>query len=197
MRATTITLAIIQVIGFPLYLALIVLLQQQHQSSSSIGVVLGTMSAGGLLGTLLVKPSHKAFRPGWLLITASMAFTACISALALVHGPVAAAALMFTANLVVPAAIVMMDILILQQVPDEQRGRTFTGLQTVLGVGMPLGMLVSGVALRYLSATTVLAGIGAWLGVAVLYAVSQRALRDAQWPAAAQPAPAAEASPSA
>jgi predicted MFS family arabinose efflux permease len=156
------------------------------------------MSAGGLLGTLLVKPSHKAFRPGWLLITACVVFTVCVSALALVHGPIVTAALMFTANLVVPAAIVMMDILILQQVPDEQRGRTFAGLQTVLGVGMPIGMLISGVALQYLSATTVLAAMGAWLGVAVLYAASQRALRDAQWPTAAQPSsPVTEAAPSA
>lgn len=197
MRATTLTLTIVNAVGFPLYLALIVLLQQEHQSSSSIGVVFGTMSAGGLLGTLLVKPSHRMLRPGWLLIAACGVFTVCVGVLPLVSDPYSTAALLFVANLVIPAAVVMIDILIVRQVPDEQRGRVGAAIQTLMALGMPAGMLIGGAALQYFSPTTVLAVMAAWMAVSLVYAVCQRALRDAQWPTDAQPALVAEAVPSA
>jgi MFS family permease len=187
LRATSLTLMLVNMVGIPLNLCLIVLLQRQGVGSGTIGIALGIMSLGGLTGAALVKPLHRRLRPGWVLISACCVFTVCIFGVAFPHGPWYAAALMFTASLVIPAAVVMIDILILRQVPDEQRGRTMAALQTVMGLGMPLGMFSAGLALQYFSAKTTLIVIAAWLGAAVVYAASQRALRDAQWPENARP----------
>jgi hypothetical protein len=48
---------------------------------------------------------------------------------------------------------------------------------------MPLGILIAGVSLQYLSAETTLVGLASGMAAATLYAASQRALRAAKWPA--------------
>ena len=187
MRATALTLTLVNMVGYPLYLCLIVLMERQGSSSRAVGFVVGAMAAGGLAGTLYVKPLHRLFRPGWLLIAACAWFTAGIGAVAVLHTPAEAAALMFLSGLPIPAAVVMINILILQQVPDEQRGRTNAALQTLMAGGMPLGMLTAGVALQYLSPRTTLIALAAGMAAAALYAASQHALRTATWPGAQEP----------
>ena len=185
MRATALTIGLVNMVGYPLYLCLIVLLQHQHASSASIGLVLGAMAMGGLAGTALVKPLHRVFQPGRLLIAGCAGFAASVLGLSVVDGPFAAGALLCASGMPVPALVVMIDILILRQVPDEQRGRTNAALQFFLGLGMPVGLLIAGTALQYLSARTTLLGIGLALTAALAYAASQRALRTARWPDAA------------
>lgn len=198
MRATALTLTLVNMVGYPLYLCLIVLMEHQGSSSRAVGFVVGAMAAGGLAGTLYVKPLHRLFRPGWLLIAACAWFTAGIGAVAVLHTPVEAATLMFLSGLPIPAAVVMINMLILQEVPDEQRGRTNAALQTLMAGGMPLGMLTAGVALQYLSPRTTLVALAAGMAAAALYAASQRALRAATWPGAQEPrTPDADAVPAA
>ena len=49
-------------------------------------------------------------------------------------------------------------------------------------VGIPLGTLSASAALQWFSPTATLLGLSLAMTVATLYAVSQRALRAAQWP---------------
>jgi hypothetical protein len=142
------------------------------------------MAFGGLAGTVLVKPLHKVLRPGWLLIVACLTFALTNFGMTVFAAPAADAVFLAIGGAVIPSAVVMVNVLILQAVPDEQRGRTAAALDVFLLVGMPAGMLVASATLQWFSPTATLLGLSLLMSVAVLYAVSQKALRAARWPEA-------------
>jgi MFS family permease len=184
MRATTLVLCLVNTAGYPVFLSLVVRMHHDHQGSSTTGLVIGAMALGGLAGTALVKPLHKALRPGWVLIAACLAFALTDFGMTFSSAPVADAAFLAAGGAAIPSAVVMVNVLILQAVPDEQRGRTAAALDMFLLVGMPAGMLVASAALQWFSPTATLLVLSLLMAVAALYALSQRALRAAQWPAA-------------
>lgn len=182
MRATTLALCLVNTAGYPVFLSLVVRMHQQHAASGTTGLVVGAMALGGLAGTALVKPLHKVMRPGWLLIVACLVFTVANFGMTFVGAPAADAAFLALSGAVIPSAVVMVNVLILQAVPDEERGRTAAALNMFLLIGMPAGMLVASAALQWFSPTGTLLGLSLLMTVAVLYSVSQKALRAAQWP---------------
>ncbi|MEY9861201.1 MFS family permease [Catenulispora sp. GAS73] len=186
MRATTLALCLVNTAGYPVFLSLVVRMHQQHAASGTTGLVVGAMALGGLAGTVLVKPLHKVMRPGWLLIVACLVFAVANFGMTFVGAPAADAAFLALSGAVIPSAVVMVNVLILQAVPDEQRGRTAAALDVFLLIGMPAGMLVASAALQWFSPTGTLLGLSLLMTVAVLYSVSQKALRAAQWPDAQQ-----------
>lgn len=182
MRATTLALCLVNTAGYPVFLSLVVRMQQNHAASGTTGLVVAGMALGGLGGTALVKPLHKLLRPGWLLILACLVFALTDFGMTLFTSPLADAACLALGGAVIPSAVVMVNVLILQAVPDEQRGRTAAALEMFLLVGMPAGMLVSSAALQWFSPTATLLGLSLLMSVSVLYAAFQKALRAAQWP---------------
>ncbi|MFL6117933.1 MAG: MFS transporter [Catenulispora sp.] len=185
MRATAVSLCLVNMAGYPVFLSLVVRMNQNHAASGATGLVVGAMALGGLAGTPLAKPLLKALRPGWVLIAAFLVFTTTDFGMTFAANPVADAAFLAVGGAAVPAAVVMINVLILQAVPDEQRGRTAAALQMFLLAGMPAGMLVASAALQWFSPTATLLGLSLLMTTAALYALSQRALRAAQWPDAA------------
>ena len=182
MRATALALCLVNTAGYPVFLSLVVRMQHHHAGSGTTGLVVGAMALGGLAGTALVKPLHKVMRPGWLLIAACLTFALTDFGMTFVDAPAADAAFLAAGGAVIPSAVVMINVLILQAVPDEQRGRTAAALEMFLLIGMPAGMLVASAALQWFSPTATLLGLSLLMSVAMLYAVSQKALRAAQWP---------------
>ncbi|WP_143765586.1 MFS transporter [Catenulispora acidiphila] len=186
MRATTLALCLVNTAGYPVFLSLVVRMQQHHAGSGTTGLVVAAMALGGLGGTALVKPLHKVLRPGWLLIVACLVFALTNFGMTFFAAPLADAVFLAIGGAVIPSAVVMVNVLILQAVPDEQRGRTAAALEMFLLIGMPAGMLVASATLQWFSPTATLLGLSLLMSVAVLYAVSQKALRAARWPEARQ-----------
>ncbi|GAA1979622.1 MFS transporter [Catenulispora subtropica] len=186
MRATALSLCLVNMAGYPIFLSLIVRLDQQHAASGTTGLVVAATAVGGLLGTPLAKPLLRALRPGWVLIVACMMFALTNFGMTFVANPWADAAFLAASGAAIPSAVVMVNVLILQAVPDEQRGRTAAALEMFLLVGIPAGTLAASAALQWFSPTATLLGLSLVMSLAVLYAVSQRALRAAQWPEARQ-----------
>ena len=184
MRATALALCLVNTAGYPVFLSLVVRMHQHHAGSGTTGLVVAAMALGGLGGTALVKPLHKVLRPGWLLIVACLVFALTNFGMTYFSAPLADAVFLALGGAVIPSAVVMVNVLILQAVPDEQRGRTAAALEMFLLVGMPAGMLVASAMLQWFSPTATLLGLSLLMSVAVLYAVSQKALRAAQWPEA-------------
>lgn len=182
MRATALALCLVNTAGYPVFLSLVVRMQHHRAGSGATGLVVAAMAFGGLAGTVLVKPLHKALRPGWLLIVTCLAFALGDFGLTFVAAPAADAVLLAVSGAAIPSAVVMVNVLILQAVPDEERGRTSAALNLFLLVGMPAGMLVASAALQCFSPTATLLGLSLLMSAAVLYAVSQKALRAARWP---------------
>ena len=182
MRATALSLCLVNIAGYPIFLSLIVRMNQQHAASGATGLVVAASAAGGLLGTPLAKPLLRALRPGWVLIAACLMFAVTNFGMTFFANPWADAVFLAAGGAAIPSAVVMVNVLILQAVPDEQRGRTAAALEVFLLVGIPAGTLGASAALQWFSPTATLLGLSLVMSAAVLYALSQRALRAAQWP---------------
>ena len=95
--------------------------------------------------------------------------------LAVPFGPSWVASLLFLAMLGVPALRVLVDVLIIRQTPDEQRGRVDAGGMMLIS-GMPAGVAGTGLLLQWLPAQTGMLVFVAVLASGVLYCASKRGL---------------------
>ena len=181
LRAAMLLIMLVNMVGVGLDLVVIVILRHQHVPSAQIGLVLAAVAVGGLAGAPLVKPLHR-IRPGVLLLGVCLIEVPMVVGLALPLGPWWAAALLFIPSLGVPALRVLIDVLIFRQTPDEHRGRTVAAVMTMMAIGMPVGLAVTGALLQWLPARTALLALAAVLAVSVLYCGSKRELWRARWP---------------
>jgi MFS family permease len=180
LRASTILAIAINTIGAPLVLVTVVVLRAQGVSPTLTGLALAGGAIGSLAGAPLVRPLHR-LAPGVLLLTFSTLVIPLLAALSLPYGPWWVAAILFVANLGLPALQVLVDVLILRKVPAEQRGRTIGAVMTLFTLGMPLGTAYGGLLLQYLSPRAAVLALAATLAVAVAYCAAKPELRQAQW----------------
>lgn len=181
LRAAMLLIMLVNMVGVGLDLVVIVILRGQHVPSAQIGLVLAAVAVGGLVGAPLVKPLHR-IRPGVLLLGVCLIEVPMVVGLALPLGPWWVASLLFIPSLGVPALRVLIDVLIFRQTPDEHRGRAVAAVMTMMGIGMPAGLAVTGALLQWLPARTALLTLAAVLAVSVLYCASKRELWRARWP---------------
>lgn len=181
LRATTLLIATVNSVGGSLGLIAVVLLRDQGVSPSKIGITLSAAAVGGLAGASLVRPLHR-LQPGVLLISVCLIEVPLIALLAVPYGPWWMAALIFLAMLWVPSIRVLLDVLILRQAPASERGRVVGAVVTLMGVGIPAGLAVSGVMLQYLSARGTMLVLAGVLCVGVIYCSTNRTLWRARWP---------------
>jgi len=184
LRATVVLVAFLNAAGAPLTLCSIYLLHRESAPSWSIGLALSGAAVGGLVGSTLVKPLHRRFRPGRLLVGIVATEVPLETTLGLAHTPWLVAAILFCGALGIPSLGVLLDVLIFRQVPEQQRGRTITSAMTIIAVGVPLGTGAAGLLLQYLGGTGALLALAGTLACGAAWAASQPRLRAAQWPAA-------------
>jgi hypothetical protein len=77
---------------------------------------------------------------------------------------------------------VLLDVLVLRQAPDQERGRIIAAVMVLLGLGTPVGVGAAGLLLQYLTATTTMLVLGSVLAVAVAVFAPRRTLLKARWP---------------
>lgn len=181
LRAALVLITLINAVGAGLDLVVIVILRNQHVPSAQIGLVLAAVAAGSLAGAPLVKPLHR-IRPGVLLLGGCAIEVPLLAGLALPFGPWWVAGLLFVPALGVPALRVMVDVLIFRQTPDEQRGRVVAAVLTMMAIGMPAGLAITGALLQWLPAQAALLTLAAGQAAIVLYCASKRELWRAKWP---------------
>src|SRR5215472_4979296 len=181
LRATTILLASVNAIGAGFGIIAVVILHDQSVPSALIGISLGSAAVGGLVGAALVRPLHR-LRPGALMITVCGLLVPLLALIAVPYGPWWMAGLMFAAMLGVPSIRVLVDVLILRQAPAAQRGRLVGAVMTLLTIGMPAGLAVSGLLLQYLSAEAAVLSLAGLLAVGVLLCAIKPELWRALWP---------------
>jgi MFS family permease len=181
LRVTTMLLAAINSLGAGLSLITVVILRDQAVSSTQIGLALGAAAIGGLAGAALIRPLHK-LRPGALMILVASVLVPLLALLAVPFGPWWMAGLLFIAMLGVPSVRVLLDVLILRQAPPAERGRVVSAVMTLLTLGMPAGLALTGLLLQYLSAQTAVLIQAGLLGVAVLIGAIRPEVWQARWP---------------
>jgi MFS family permease len=183
MRATLLFIMLLNLIGVPLDLVLILQARHEGVPTHDIGLIIAAFAAGGILGAPFIPRLHALLPPGRLLAALGLIAALGVGLVALPFGAIWMAGWMIAMGFVLPAAQVLVDVLILQQVPDQQRGRVLGAGMTLIGLGMPLGAAFGGSLLQAFSPATVLVGAAVAIGCVTLVAVSQRALRTARWPA--------------
>jgi predicted MFS family arabinose efflux permease len=183
MRATMVFLMLVNLVSVPLDLVMIVQARREGVPTHFIGLILASFAAGGILGAPLIPRLHARLRPGQVLSGLGVLMTVATAAVALPLGGFWMAGWLAAVGFVIPAAQVLVDVLILQQVPDHRRGRVLSAVMTFLALGLPLGSAFGGALLQLLSPAAVLLATAAALGCVTLFAVAQRDLRRAEWPA--------------
>jgi predicted MFS family arabinose efflux permease len=181
LRATTTLFATVNCLAAGLTLIAVVILRDQSVAPALIGVALGGGAVGGLAGAPLVRPLHR-LRPGVLMITVCAVFVPAVALLAVPFGPWWMAGLLFVGMLGVPSVRVLADVLILRQAPAAERGRILGAVMTLLAVGIPLGLAVTGLLLQYLPAQTAVLILAGALAIGVLVCASKPQLWRARWP---------------
>ena len=121
-------------------------------------------------------------KPGVLLLGMGLAWIPMFGLLAFPFGPLWVAGLLFLAMLGVPALRVLIDVLIIRQTPDEQRGRVVAAGTMLFSVGMPAGVAGTGLLLQWLPAEAAMLVLVAVLASGVLYCATKRELWRARWP---------------
>jgi predicted MFS family arabinose efflux permease len=184
MRAVVLVIMLVNSIAWPAQLIAIVLLQRRGTPPWQIGLAVAGFALGGLAGAGLVTFLHRWLRPGMLLITVVATEVPILVGLAWSPGPAWTGLVCFAFGLGLPAIKVLIDVLIIRQIPDNLRGRALSGVITLFSLSVPVAMVATGLLLQYFSAATapvVLAGI---LFVGIAGAASRRTLRAASWPGA-------------
>ena len=181
LRAAMALLTLVNTVGAGVDLIIIVLLRHQHVQPGVIGLVLASAAVGSLAGAPLVKMLHR-LRPGVLLISEAALLVAGFFLLALPFGPWWVAGILFVSMLAVPAMRVLLDVLVLRQAPDQERGRVVAAVMVLLGLGTPVGVGAAGLLLQYLTPSATMLVLGAGLALAVTVFATQRKLLQARWP---------------
>jgi MFS family permease len=180
-RAAIMLIAIVNAVGASLGLLAVVILRQQSVSPVMIGVALAGGAVGGLAGAPLVRPLHR-LRPGVLLIVVCTLEVPLFALLAVPLGPWWMAGVLFLCMLGVPAIRVLLDVLILRQAPESERGRIVGAVMTLMTVGMPAGLAAGGLLLQYLSAGVTMLILAAVLAIGVAYCSARPQIWQARWP---------------
>jgi MFS family permease len=181
LRAAMLLIMVANMIGVGFDLAVIVILRQQHVTSGTIGLALGAGAVGGLAGAPLVKVLHR-LQPGILLLAIGVIWIPLFALIAVPFGPWWVASLLFIGMLGIPSLRVLLDVLILRQAPDEQRGRLVAAVMMMISIGMPIGMAGTGLLLQWLTAQTAMLVLVAVLALGVGYCAAKRELWRARWP---------------
>ena len=185
MRGTMLFIMLLGPIGVPLDLALIIQAKHEGVATHYIGLILAAFAAGGIFGAPFVPKLHALLRPGQLLIGLGLVLALACAMIAIFPlGGFWMAGWLAAIGFAVPAAEVLIDVLILRQVPDHQRGRVLSAVMTFVGLGLPIGATLGGSLLQVVSPTMFLIGAAAVTAAVVMLATAQRDLRTSQWPPA-------------
>ena len=181
LRAVMVLIMMVNTAGVGLELIAVVILRDQAVSAPAIGAALAAGAVGGLAGAPLVRPLHR-IRPGVLLLAVCLMQVPVFMLMAVAPGPWWTAGLLFASMLGVPAIRVLLDVLILRQAPEGERGRTVAAVMTLMGAGVPAGYAAAGFLLQSLPARAAMLVMAGLLALSVLYGATRRELRLARWP---------------
>jgi MFS family permease len=183
MRAVVLVIMLINGIAWPAQLIAVVLLQRRATPPWQIGLTVAAFAVGGLAGASLVSWLHKRLRPGILLITVVGAEVPILAGLSWSPGPAWTGLVCFAFGLGLPAIKVMIDVLIIREIPDSIRGRALSGVVTLFSLSVPAAMVATGLLLQYSIPATAPLALAGILLVGIAYAAFRPTIRAAAWPA--------------
>jgi MFS family permease len=178
-RAAVLLIAASNFVFQALVLVLVVVATDRGASPSTVGLMFGIYSGGGLLGALVAGRLLRWLSPRGVMIGVNWAWAALLPLFAVVPHPLLLGVVGAATAFPGPAWNVMFGAYSLLLVPDEMRGRVGSAVSAVSGGVLPLGSLAAGLLLHHagaLPAVLVLSGVMALTAAA---ATASRAVRRA------------------
>ena len=147
-RATTLAVAGSNFLFQGITLAVIVMLTENGESATTVGLVLGGMGLGGVLGSVLAPRIQRRVAPQAVVIWANWVWAALVPVLVLDPPPIVMAPLMVAIGFVGPLWNVVVIAYRLSIIPDGLIARV-QGASTLVAWGtIPLGSLAAGLLLE-------------------------------------------------
>lgn len=182
LRTVVLVVTVTNLVGCGVTLLVILLVTRHGGTPATVGFVGAIAAIGGLVGTALVSRLYGLLRPGWLLVLLTGWLGILTTCFALPFGIWWYAVILALGLLGMPALVVMLDILIFRQVPDDLRGRTISSTRVIINAGVPLGPILVGTLTEYFGASTACLALAGLLLITAAIAGAHRDLRAAVWP---------------
>ncbi|MEV0616397.1 MFS transporter [Nonomuraea sp. NPDC050404] len=143
-RAAMVLIAISNMVFQALMLILVVLAQHHGATSTTIGVMFGVYSAGGLLGALAASGLHRHFTPKTVIIGVNWIWAALLPLFAFVSDPLLIGLIGAACAFVGPLWNVVIITYATVLVPNELLGRVTSAAMTLSSGVLPLASLGTG-----------------------------------------------------
>jgi hypothetical protein len=124
-----------------LVLTLVVLAQHRGATSTTIGMMLGIYSGGGLIGALAASMLHRRFRPRTVIVGVNWIWAALLPLFALTSSPLLRGAIGAACAFVGPLWNVAITTYATALVPNELLGRVTSAAMTLSSGVMPVASL--------------------------------------------------------
>lgn len=152
-RAAILLIAVSNLVFQALILIIVVLAQHDGATSTTIGIMLGIYSGGGLIGALAATRLHRHFTPKLVIIGVNWIWAALLPLFALASSPLLIGAIGAATAFVGPLWNVVITTYITVLVPNELLGRVNSAAMTLSWGAMPLASLGAGYLLTSLGPT--------------------------------------------
>ncbi len=129
-------------------LIVIVLAEQQHASSFTIGLILACAGVANVLGTLITSPIEKRFSFGQIMIVTIWVLTLTWPLYAFASSPLWLGVVTFITILAVPVQGVVQYSYRMALIPDHLQGRVNAPFRIIATGSLPLGLALTGALLQ-------------------------------------------------
>lgn len=129
-------------------LIIIVLAQQQHASSFTIGLIFAVGGIGGIIGALIATPLQKRLSFAQAIIGTSWLFALCIPLYAIAPNPLMLGIITAGAFVAGPVYNVVQFSYRSAIIPDELQGRVNSVFRLIAFGGQPLGLALTGLLIQ-------------------------------------------------
>jgi MFS family permease len=194
-RATSLMFAGVNVIVNALMLAVVVVARDRGAAAPLIGVVYGFVGVGGLLGAGVATRAQRALSPTTIVVGTTWLMAVLVAAMALPAPPLVLGPLIGALAFTVPPLSVLVGTYELSLIPDRLLGRVESVILLLAWGSIPIGPLVAGVLLEWLSPARALLTLAGLMGLVAGASTLSPSLRDvpplrASTPSAKEPVPA-------
>ncbi len=152
-RAAILLIAVSNLVFQALILIIVVLAQHHGATSTTIGVMLGINSGGGLIGALAASRLHRHLTPKTVIIGVNWTWAALLPLFALTASPLLVGAIGAACAFIGPLWNVVIITYVTVLVPNELLGRVTSAAITLSWGVMPLASLGAGYLLTTLGPT--------------------------------------------
>jgi MFS family permease len=178
-RAAILLIAVSNMIFQALILILVVLAQQHGVTSTTIGIMLGIYSGGGLIGALAAGKLHRHLKPKTVIIGVNWIWAALLPLFALTSSPVLIGAIGAACAFIGPIWNVVIITYTTILVPNELLGRVTSAAMTLSWGVMPLASLSAGYLLTAIGPVGSVLALAAVMLVTAVTATASPAVRHA------------------